>query len=51
MSKQNKLVNFECPPTLLKEFDYAILGYYGGRSEALRALMRQFIKELKKERS
>lgn len=41
-----KLVTFEVPKVLLADFDEAIKNDYGkNRSEALRDLMRQFIRK------
>ena len=37
------------PKQLLKDFDEAIKGEYPSRAEALRDLMRQFVREQKKE--
>ena len=41
------LRNFDCPDELWEEFLGAIEGQYNSASEALRDLMRQFIRERK----
>jgi metal-responsive CopG/Arc/MetJ family transcriptional regulator len=36
-------VNFNCPPELLEQFDKAIKGEYGSRTDAFLDLMRHLI--------
>jgi hypothetical protein len=39
----DKIVNFNCPPELLGQFDKAIEGEYGSRTDAFLDLMRHFV--------
>jgi len=48
---ENRIVNFWVPIELLTQFDDAWKGQYGDRTEALLDLMRDFVKQKKKEAS
>jgi len=47
MMDDKKMVCFNCPIKLLAQFDKAIEGRYGDRTNALETIMRELVEKLK----